>query len=78
MATKTLTIMEDVYDMLIEKKLSSESFSEELRRIIAEKGRKRTFKDLFGIISKDMGDRMLKDLKDIKEKEIKMLEEKGL
>jgi len=75
MTTKTLTIMEDVYDMLVKSKIEGESFSDELRRVFSEK-KKRSFKDLFGIISSEMGDNMLKKLEEIKKKEIEMLNEK--
>ncbi|MCH8004122.1 MAG: antitoxin VapB family protein [Nanoarchaeota archaeon] len=38
MTTKTITIMNDVYERLVRNKKKDESFSEELRRIVPEKG----------------------------------------
>ena len=50
MATKTLTITEDAYDLLAQKKLRGESFSQTIRRVL-EPRRKRPLEDFFGIIS---------------------------
>lgn len=38
MGTKTISIMEDVYELLVRRKKPNESFSEELRRIVPKKG----------------------------------------
>ena len=38
MGTKTITIMDDVYELLARNKRKDESFSEELRRIVPKKG----------------------------------------
>ena len=37
MATKTITIMEDAYNLLVLNKKHEESFSEELRRVLPKK-----------------------------------------
>ena len=59
MATKTLTIMEDAYDILKEHKLESESFSEEIRRVFAET-KKKPLSAFFGILSEEEGEAILK------------------
>lgn len=69
MTTKTLTIMEDAYKLLLEKKLENESFSEEIRRILSRKGR-RELGDFFGILSEEEGSEMLKDLRMFDKKSI--------
>lgn len=38
MGTKTISIMDDVYKSLLKHKKNSESFSDELRRILESKG----------------------------------------
>ena len=72
MTTKTLTIMEDSYKLLLERKLENESFSEEIRRILS-KGRSKSLSDFFGIISEEEGEVMLKDLEMADKREIELL-----
>ena len=38
MGTKNISIMDDVYESLLKHKRNSESFSDELRRILGKKG----------------------------------------
>jgi len=76
MATKTLTIMEDSYSLLLNNKLEGESFSEEIRRVFSEK-KKRSLKDFFGILSEEEGDAMMKGLELSREIDLK-LEKKRL
>ena len=38
MGTKTISIMDDVYDLLARQKKPDESFSEEIRRLVPKKG----------------------------------------
>ncbi len=38
MATKTISIMDDAYEILVRNKRNNESFSEELRRILPKRG----------------------------------------
>ena len=73
MVTKTLTIMEDAYQLLVQNKQKEESFSEEIRRLLDTKKSKKTFKDLFGILSEEEGSRMQKDLENIKKMNLKLL-----
>jgi predicted CopG family antitoxin len=75
MATKTLTIMEDAYDLLFRNKLENESFSEEIRRIMSMKSKK-SLKDVFGILSAEEGETMLKDLNKVRAMNIRLLRER--
>ena len=59
--------MDDVYGMLVDNKLEEESFSEELRRILSKKSKKK-LSDFFGILSEDEG----KDILNILEKKSKI------
>ncbi|PIN78427.1 hypothetical protein COV16_05915 [Candidatus Woesearchaeota archaeon CG10_big_fil_rev_8_21_14_0_10_34_8] len=72
MATKTLTIIEDAYNLLKENKLKEESFSEEIRRLFSRKS-KRSLKDFFGILN-DNAEAMQKDLAKIRNEQIKLME----
>ncbi|MBS3106777.1 antitoxin VapB family protein [Candidatus Woesearchaeota archaeon] len=76
MATKTLTITEDAYDLLAQKKLRGESFSQTIRRVL-EPRRKRPLEDFFGIISDKEGEAMLRDLARIKKEEIALMEKRA-
>ena len=67
MTTKTLTIMEDAYDLLAERKAEGESFSEEIRRLLTKKGSKSIW-GYYGILSEEEGNRIVKVLK-MKKKE---------
>lgn len=51
MATKTLTIMEDAYNMLKASKRENESFSEVIRRICKDK--KKDLRKHFGVMSNE-------------------------
>lgn len=72
MTTKTLTIMEDAYDLLADNKLDGESFSDEIRRVLSKK-QSRPLTDFFGILSEEQGKKMISDLERIKASEIEML-----
>ena len=74
MATKTLTIMEDVYDLLVANKRENESFSDELRRILSKKRTK--LNDVFGILTKEEGEGMIEDLMKRKLEQIRLQEKK--
>lgn len=75
MATKTLTITEDAYNLLAGSKYKDESFSEEIIRLFSNK-RRRPLSDFFGILSKEEGQGMLDDLKRIKTTNLKLLQER--
>ena len=59
MGTKTITIMNDVYELLARNKRKDESFSEELRRIVPKKG---NIMECAGLWA-DMSDKDAEDMK---------------
>jgi len=59
MGTKTITIMDDVYELLARNKRKDESFSEELRRIVPKKG---SIMECAGLWA-DMSDKESEDMK---------------
>ncbi|MBI4149532.1 antitoxin VapB family protein [Candidatus Woesearchaeota archaeon] len=65
MVTKTPTIMEDVYDLLRKNKRENESFSEEIRRVLAGRGKK-SLMEFFGILGKEAGNKMMQNYKKIR------------
>jgi predicted CopG family antitoxin len=71
MATKTLTIMDDAYQLLLRNKQENESFSATIRRILSNKDKKK-FSDLFGILDKKTGQQMMKDLLRIRKEQAKL------
>ncbi len=75
MATKTLTITTDAYQLLAENKLERESFSMEIKRIFSLRKAK-TLKDFFGILPDHYAQGMRTDLQKIKAFNIKQLKEK--
>jgi predicted CopG family antitoxin len=75
MATKTLTIMSDAYELLFRNKLENESFSEEIRRILSTKKKKKLI-ELFGVIDKETGRQMIKDLERIRKEQAKLTMER--
>ncbi|MBI2664213.1 antitoxin VapB family protein [Candidatus Woesearchaeota archaeon] len=75
MATKTLTITEDAYNILAASKFRDESFSQEIKRVFARKNRK-TLMDLFGILSNKEAAKMRNDLERIRKMNIELLDER--
>jgi predicted CopG family antitoxin len=71
MATKTLTITEDAYNLLANNKLENESFSKEITRLFSEK-KKRPLSDFFGILSDIDGESMKRDLEKYRALDIKL------
>ncbi len=59
MGTKTISIMEDVYERLIALKRTDESFSDELRRLTETKGNVMEFAGIW----KDMSDKDAEEMK---------------
>ena len=74
MGTKTISIMDDAYGLLMENKLEEESFSDEIRRIICKK-RTKSLTEFFGIISEEEGAEMLKDLEKVRTVNLKRLKD---
>lgn len=71
MATKTLTITEDAYNLLKSKKLADESFSEEINRLLSQH-QKRPLREFYGILSKEDGDTIMKQYQERKKLELKL------
>lgn len=71
MTTKTLTIMEDAYRLLLNNKLKDESFSDEIRRVFSKKRTKKLI-DFFGILSDKEGEDILKGLEKSRKIDIKL------
>ncbi len=71
MVTKTLTIMEDVYEMMLSNKLKNESFSDELRRIFSKK-KKQNLSEFYGVLSEEEGEGLMESLKNIKAMNLKL------
>ena len=63
--------MEDAYKLLLDNKLEKESFSEVIRRVLSKRKKKELI-DFFGILSKEEGDFMLKDLEKSRKTDIKL------
>ena len=73
MATKTLTIMEDVYEKLIMLKRPDESFSEELRRLVVPKTKLSDFVGAWKDVDEAETRRMKKMIKEMREEAHKSL-----
>ena len=63
MATKTLTITEDAYEMLKARKEANESFSEVIKRIAGKK----SFSSFFNILTPEEGDAFAKAIEEHRE-----------
>ena len=74
MATKNISIMDDVYKLLLVRKMASESFSDVIRR---ELSRKRNIMEFAGawknLISDKEAEEMKKDIKNLRKKTTKDL-----
>ena len=68
MAVKNISIMDDVYRMLIAKERASESFSDLLRRTIKEKRDIMEFAGVWKNISGERIEEMKKDVKEMRKK----------
>jgi predicted CopG family antitoxin len=71
MATKTISVTDDAYQLLRERKLANESFSEEIRRLLSKRAAK-TLHDFVGILSDEEGKNMLKDMEKIRAQQAKI------
>ena len=70
MATKTISIMDDVYELLIRKKRRQESFSELIRRILTRKNDLMDFAGSWNISEKD-GQKMKEDINKLRKNSTK-------
>ena len=78
MVTKTLTIMKDAYALLVDNKLENESFSDEIRRLLSKRKRKK-LSDFFGILSEEEGAEMLEVLEKKRAMNIELMkDDRGL
>ena len=68
MGTKTISIMDDVYHLLVKNKKPDESFSEELRRIVPKKGNIMECAGLWAHMSDKETDDMKKNIEDFGKK----------
>jgi len=68
MATKTISIMDDVYDRLIALKRADESFSDELRRLTETKGSILEFAGMWKDMTEKDAEDMNKAIRSIKRK----------
>ena len=68
--------MDDAYQLLVQNKQEEESFSEEIRRIFSETRKKRKLVELFGILSKEEGDALHKDLEHQRKINLKLNKER--
>ena len=75
MATKTLTIMDDAYKLLLENKMENESFSEVVRRVLSKKESKK-LSDFFGVLSDKEGSGMLRELEKSRKNDIRLEKER--
>lgn len=75
MTTKTLTITEGAYTLLVENKLEQESFSKEITRMLSAK-KKKNLLDFFGIFSEEEGAGIRKALELKKAMNIKLLKQR--
>jgi predicted CopG family antitoxin len=73
MATKTLTIMDDVYDLLVRNKRVGESFSDVLRRVLSKKKSILEFAGAWADIDDEEAEEMKKNIKKLREDSTKEL-----
>ena len=73
MGTKTISIMDDVYGLLVKNKKLNESFSQELRRIVPKKGDMMECAGLWAHISDEEAKEMKKNIEDFNKKFTKTL-----
>ena len=68
MATKSITITEDAYQRLKHSKHEDESFSRVIKRLT---GNARSIRALFGVLSKEEGDRLEASIKENRKRWLK-------
>ena len=73
MGTKTISIMDDVYEILVKCKKPNESFSEELRRIVPKKGDIMECAGLWSHMSEEEAEDMKKTINQLRKDSYKSL-----
>ena len=73
MATKTITIMEDAYELLKQEKVKNESFSDVIRKVIPKK---KSIWDFVGILSEEEGEELQETVKEIRKRMTKQMAER--
>lgn len=73
MGTKTISIMNDVYKLLIARKRANESFSEIIRRTLKKKSNIMDFAGAWKDMSEEEAEKMKKIIYDLRKKSTKEL-----
>ena len=73
MGTKTISIMDDVYELLVRSKKPNESFSEELRRLVPKKGNIMECAGLWAHMNDKEAEDMKKSIKQLRKNSSKSL-----
>ena len=68
MSTKTIAIMEDVYDMLKSMKTADESFSDEIRRLVQTKGSIMKFAGAWKDVTEEEAEKMKATIREMRKK----------
>ena len=76
MGTKTISIMDDVYELLARNKKAKESFSDELRRILPKKRSIMGFAGAWKDMSDEEAERMKKTIMDYRRNSSKRTKER--
>ena len=75
MGTKTITVMDDAYDILSRNKMKDESFSDVIRRIGSKKGNLSKFIGILNVSNKE-AENMKKEILELRKKDTEEFLEK--
>ncbi len=67
MATKTITIMDDAYELLKQEKTEKESFSDVIRKVIPKK---KSIWDFVGILTEEEGEKLQEFVRNQRAKQV--------
>ncbi|MFH1425709.1 MAG: antitoxin VapB family protein [archaeon] len=73
MATKTISIMEDVYNLLVRNKIKNESFSDVIRKNLTRKKNIMDFAGAWKSMNEKSFEKVKKDIKALKKRSTKEL-----
>ncbi|MBI4155311.1 antitoxin VapB family protein [Candidatus Woesearchaeota archaeon] len=76
MGTKTISIMDDAYELLVRNKKTNESFSQELRRILPKKRSIMEFAGAWADVTEEEAERMKKTIMDYRRNSSKRTKER--